>query len=124
MSTIYLPDSKQVLAMAQYGTDAAKQRMDEAIDSEEARDELIAGRAQEIATRRMQEMAPIDVVAGLQSCLENGAAKIIRQHMMNGHKDLVGAICMGLIEQYITNDSECMAQDWMDRIDRETGLEH
>lgn len=112
-------DSKQVMAMAEYAADRAKQKLDDAIDAEESREEMIAARAQEIETRRRQEMAPIDVVAGMQSVLENGAAPLIAKRLLQGDLASVGLYVQTLIHSYIHDDSEVMAQDWIERVERE-----
>lgn len=111
--------AKQATAMAEHATNAARAKLDDAIDAEEARDELIAARANEIYVKRMAEMAPIDVVAGLQSVLEDGSAPIIGRLYLAGDMEGVGQLVGVLIRSFIKSDSEVMAHDWMDRIDAE-----
>ena len=111
-------DSKQVMAMVSYATDRAKAKLDDAIDAEETRDELIAARTQELIVKRMADMAPIDIVCGLQSITE-AAAGVMRTHIMAGDMKVVGVMARALIHMFIEQDSEVMAQDWMTRIDRE-----
>jgi hypothetical protein len=110
--------AKQATAMAEFATDRAKARLDAAIDAEASRDELIAGRTQELVVKRMAEMAPIDVVAGMQSVVE-AAAAVIRPHILSGDKTAVGEMVCALVNLYIEQDSETMAYEWMRRIDRE-----
>lgn len=112
-------DSKQVMAMAEFESDRAKSKLDDAIDAEEAREELIAARAQEIELRRVTEMAPIDVIAGMQSALEGAAGALIANRLLKGDLASVGLCVQTLVHSYIKADSEVMAHDWMDRIDRE-----
>lgn len=112
-------DSKQVMAMAEFESDRAKSKLDGAIDAEEAREELIAARAQEIELRRVAEMAPIDVIAGMQSALEGAAGALIANRLLKGDLASVGLCVQTLVHSYIKSDSEVMAHDWMDRIDRE-----
>ena len=114
--------AKQETAMAEFATERAKSKMDSAIDAEQTRDELIAARAQEIETQRLLEMKPIDVVAGMQSILENGAAPLIGRLILAKDRDAVGTIVEGLIRGYIRDDSETMAHDWMERMDKEIAM--
>jgi len=111
-------DSKQVMAMAEFATDRAKAKLDDAIDAEETRDELIAARTQELIVKRMADMAPIDIVCGLQSITE-AAAGVMRSYVLAGDMNVVGVMARALIHMFIEQDSELMALDWMDRIDRE-----
>jgi hypothetical protein len=111
-------DSKQVMAMAEYESDRAKSKLDAAIDSEESRDEMIAARTQELIVKRMAEMAPIDIIAGLQSANE-GAAGAMRAHLLAGNVNVFGVMARALIHMFIEQDSEVMAQEWMERVDRE-----
>jgi hypothetical protein len=111
-------DSKQVMAMAEYEIDRAKSKLDATIDAEEAREELIAARAQELIVKRMADMAPIDIIAGLQSANE-GAAGVMRTHLLAGNTQVFGVMARALIHMYIEQDSEVMAHDWMDRIEAE-----
>lgn len=111
-------DSKQVLAMGDYVMESAKSKLDAAIDSEEARDEMIAARTQELIVKRIAEMQPIDIIAGLQSANE-GAAGVMRAHLLAGNMQVFGVMCRALVHMFIEADSEVMAQDWADRIDRE-----
>jgi hypothetical protein len=113
-----LIDSKQVMAMAEFETDRAKAKLDNAIDAEAEREEMIAARTQEIVLQRTAEMKPIDVVAGLQSITE-GAAAILRTHILAGDTAVVGVMVRSLVHLYIEQDSEVMAQEWMIKIDRE-----
>lgn len=110
--------AKQATAMAEFATDRAKQKMDSAIDSEETREELIAARTQELIVKRMAELAPIDIVAGLQGANE-GAAKVMRDHLLAGNVSVFGVMARALVHMYIEQDSEVMARDWMDRMDAE-----
>ena len=117
MSTV-LYCSKQASAMAEFATERAKAKMDAAIDAEESREEMIAARTQELIVKRMAEMAPIDIIAGLQSANE-GAAGVMRTHILAGNMQVFGVMARALIHMYIEQDSEVMANDWMSRIDRE-----
>lgn len=110
--------SKQAKAMGDYVTERAKSKMDAAIDAEETRDELIAARAQEIQVRRMLDMAPIDIVAGLQSATE-GAASAMRNHLLAGNMEVFGVMARALIHLYIEQDSEVMALEWIERVEKE-----
>lgn len=114
--------AKQATAMADYASDKAREKLDDAIDAEETRDELIAARAQEIETQRLHDLTPIDVVAGMQSCLENGAAPLIAKRLLEGDLATVGLYVQTLIYGYIHDDSEVMAQEWMLKLDREADL--
>jgi len=116
MSTLYC--AKQATAMTEFATDRAKAKLDNAIDSEESRDEMIAARTQELIVKRMAEMAPIDIVCGLQSITE-GAAGVMRAHVLAGEMAVVGIMARALIHLFIEQDSEVIAQDWMTKIDRE-----
>lgn len=111
--------AKQATAMAEYAADRTKAKLDAAIDAEESRDELIAARAAELTTQRMAEMAPIDVVAGLQSILEDSMAPFIAGAILREDFELVGKLAHGLIKTYIELDSEVMAHEWMERVERE-----
>ncbi|CAE6713469.1 hypothetical protein R75461_01170 [Paraburkholderia nemoris] len=110
--------AKQAAAMSEHATERAKSKMDNAIDAEEARDELIAKRTQELIVQRMAAMAPIDIVAGLQSANE-GAAEAMRAHLLAGNMQVFGVMARALVHMFIEQDSEVMAHDWLDRIDRE-----
>src|ERR1700758_6066 len=114
-----LIDSKQVMAMAEYASDRAKAKLDDAIDREESRDELIAARTQELVLQRMAEMKPIDIVAGMQSITERGGAPLIAKALLEGDLQTVGVYIRAAIGLYIEQDSEVIAHDWMDRIERE-----
>jgi hypothetical protein len=116
MSTLYC--AKQAAAMADFATERAKSKLDAAIDSEESRDEMIAARTQELIVKRMAEMAPIDIIAGLQSANE-GAAGAMRDHLLAGNVNVFGVMARALIHMHIEQDSEVMAQEWMERMDRE-----
>jgi hypothetical protein len=109
-------DSKQIKAMAEYEIDRAKAKLDNAIDSEESRDEMIAARTQELVVKRMADMAPIDIVCGLQSITE-AAAGVMRAHVLAGDMSVVGVMARALIHMFIEQDSEVMARNWMDKID-------
>jgi len=111
-------DSKQVMAMAEYSSDRAKAKLDNAIDAEETRDEMIAARTQELIVKRMADMAPIDIVCGLQSITE-AAAGVMRAHVLAGDMNVVGVMARALIHMFIEQDSEVMAMEWMTKIDRE-----
>ena len=104
--------------MAEYATDRVKAKLDDAIDAEETRDELIAARTQELIVKRMADMAPIDIVCGLQSITE-AAAGVMRSYVLAGDMNVVGVMARALIHMFIEQDSELMALDWMDRIERE-----
>jgi hypothetical protein len=110
--------AKQATAMADFATDRTKAKLDNAIDSEAARDEMIAARTQELIVKRMAEMEPIDVVAGLQSITE-GAAAILRTYILAGDTAVVGVMVRSLVHLYIEQDSEVMAEEWMLRVERE-----
>jgi hypothetical protein len=110
--------AKQAAAMADFATDRAKSKLDAAIDSEESRDEMIAARTQELVLKRMAEMAPIDIIAGLQSANE-GAAGAMRAHLLAGNVNVFCVMARALIHMFIESDSEVMAQEWMERVDRE-----
>jgi hypothetical protein len=109
---------KQALAMGEYVADRAKAKIDKALDDAESRDEMIAARTEELIAERKAAMAPIDIVAGMQSVMEVAAEKI-RPHLLSNRIDYVGAMVFALINLYIEQDSEVMANDWMDRIDAE-----
>jgi hypothetical protein len=117
MSTV-LYCSKQATAMAEFAADRAKSKLDDVIDAEESRNEMIAARTQELVIKRVAEMAPIDILAGLQGILEVGAERM-RPHILANRAEYVGAIVIALVNLYIEQDSEVMANDWMDRIDAE-----
>jgi hypothetical protein len=117
MSTV-LYCSKQASAMAEFATERAKAKLDAAIDADESRDELIAARTQELIVKRMAEMATIDVQAGMQSVLE-GLARMIGERLKKGDYEVVGIYVGSLIKLYIEQDSEVMANEWVDRIDAE-----
>jgi hypothetical protein len=114
--------AKQATAMAEFGTERAKAKMDVAIDAEETRDELIASRAFEIETQRLQAMAPIDVVCGMQSVLEDGGARMIAQKLLENDLATVGLYVRTLVHSYIKSDSEVLAHDWMERIEKQVGI--
>jgi hypothetical protein len=114
-------DEKQVMAMAEYHFDAAKEKMDAAIDSDESRDELIAARTQELIVKRMAAMDTMDIMAGLQYVNE-GAASVMRAHILTGNMHVFGLMARALIRMYIESDSEIVAQDWLERIEREANL--
>jgi hypothetical protein len=109
---------KQALAMGEYVADRAKAKIDKALDDAESRDEMIAARAQELIAERKAAMAPIDIMAGLQSANE-GSARALRDQLLAGNLNAVGVMTRTLIHMYIEQDSEVMANDWMDRIDAE-----
>jgi C4-dicarboxylate-specific signal transduction histidine kinase len=111
-------DSKQIKAMAEYEIDRAKAKLDNAIDSEESRDEMIAARTQELIVKRMAEMSPTDIVCGLQSITE-AAASVMRAHVLAGDMAVVGVMARALIHMFIEQDSEVIAMEWMAKIDRE-----
>lgn len=110
--------AKQATAMAEFATESVKSKMDSAIDSEESREEMIAARTQELIVKRMVEMAPIDIVAGLQGANE-GAAAVMRAHLLSGNMEVFGVMARALVHLHIEQDSEIMARDWMDKIDAE-----
>jgi hypothetical protein len=114
--------AKQATAMAEHATDRARAKLDTAIDAEETRDELIAARAFEIETQRLQAMAPIDVLCGMQSVLEDGGARMIAQKLLENDLATVGLYVRTLVHAYIKTDSEVMAQEWMARMDKEIAL--
>ncbi|MEM5294214.1 hypothetical protein VSR82_07710 [Burkholderia sp. JPY481] len=110
--------AKQATAMAEFATDRAQAKLDAAIDAEESRDELIAARKAELIQQRMAAMTADDVQAGLQSC-GAGLAAMLSESLRKGDHEMVGIYVRSLIGVYIEQDSEVMANDWMDRIDRE-----
>lgn len=110
--------AKQAAAMAEHATDRAKQKLDDAIENEASREEMIAARADELILKRKREMSLIDIVAGLQGASEHVAA-VIHPHLVSGDMHTFGAMCRALINLYIEQDSEVMAQEWMLRIERE-----
>lgn len=110
--------AKQATAMAEFETGRAKAKLDDAIESEESREEMIAARAEELILKRKREMSLIDIVAGLQSASEHVAA-VMNPHLVAGDMHTFGVMCRALINLYIEQDSETMAQEWMLRIDRE-----
>lgn len=114
--------AKQATAMAEFGTERAKSKMDAAIDAEETRDELIATRAQEIEAQRLLAMAAIDVVCGMQSVMEGGSAPMIARLILANDMAGVGVLVRALVHRYISDDSEVMAQDWMTRVEQEAKL--
>jgi hypothetical protein len=118
MSTYHVC-AKQATAMAEFSTDRARAKLDAAIDAEASRDELIAGRMQELIVKRMAEMAPIDVVAGMQSITERGSASLVAEALKANDFHRLGLYVKALIDLYIEQDSETMAYEWMRRIDRE-----
>jgi hypothetical protein len=111
--------AKQATAMAEFASDRARARLDAAIDAEASRDELIAARTQELVVKRMAEMAPIDVVAGMQSITEGGSASLVAEALKANDFHRLGLYVKALIDLYIEQDSETMAYEWMRRIDRE-----
>ncbi|MFM0263291.1 hypothetical protein [Paraburkholderia sediminicola] len=114
--------AKQASAMAEFSTERAKSKMDAAIDAEETRDELIAARAQELIVKRTAEMAQIDVVCGMQSVLEGGAARLIAERLLVDDLRTVGLYVRALVHEYIKTDSEVMAHEWMERMDKEVAM--
>lgn len=118
MSAVLNPDPKQVMAMSDFATESAKQKLDDAIDAEASREEMISARAEELILKRKREMSLIDIVAGLQSASEHVAA-VMHPHLVAGDMHTFGVMCRALINLYIEQDSETMAQEWMLRIDRE-----
>lgn len=114
--------AKQATAMAEHATDAARAKLDNAIDAEETRDELIAARAQEIEASRMLAMAPIDVVCGMQSVMEGAVGKMIAERLLADDPWTVGVFVRSLIHSYIKSDSEVLAHEWMDRMDKEIAM--
>jgi hypothetical protein len=110
--------AKQAAAMAEFATERAKSKLDAAIDSEECREEMIAARTQELIVKRMAEMAPTDIIAGLQSANE-GAAGAMRAHLLAGNVNVFGVMARALIHMHIEQDSEVMAQEWIERMERE-----
>lgn len=115
MSTLYC--AKQAEAMAEFATDRAKAKLDNAIDAEETRDELIAARTQELIVKRMAEMTLDDVRDALHSA--DGCVKLIRDALVRKDHAALTAFISGLVSYYISTDSEVMAQEWMTKIDRE-----
>lgn len=113
---------KQAAAMAEFSTERVKSKMDAAIDAEEQRDELIAARAQEIEAQRLLAMVPIDVVCGMQSVMEGGSAPMIANLLLANDMAGVGVLVRALVQRYISDDSEVMAHDWMDRMDKEVAM--
>lgn len=114
-------DPKALIARAEYATDRAKAALDDAIDVEESRDELIAQRAHEIELKRLALASRDDMIAGLHSALDmNGAS--IRAAFVTGDMTTLGRIVDVLIRAYIKTDSEIESTEWVERVEREAGL--
>jgi hypothetical protein len=111
-------DSKQVMAMAEYETSRAKAKLDDAIDAEETRDELIAARTEELVVKRMAEMSLDDITAAMHRVGDDTAA-LLRAHMLGSQPELLAPILRGMVRAFIEYDAELMAHDWMDRMDAE-----
>jgi hypothetical protein len=111
-------DSKQVMAMAEYETSRAKAKLDDAIDAEETRDELIAARTEELVVKRMAEMSLDDITAAMHRVGDDTAA-LLRAHMLGSQPELLAPILRGMVRAFIEYDSELMSHDWMDRMDAE-----
>ncbi len=109
--------AKQATAMAEFETDRAKQKLDDAIDAEASREEMIAARAEELIVKRTAELSLDDVRDALHSA--DGSVKLIRDALAGKDRDALFAFISGLVGHYISTDSETMAQEWMHRIDRE-----
>lgn len=109
--------SKQAAAMSEFATERAKSKMDNAIDAEAERDELIAARTEELVVKRTAELSLDDVRDALHSA--DGSVKLIRDALASKDRDALFAFISGLVGHYISTDSETMAQEWMLRIDRE-----
>jgi hypothetical protein len=122
MSTLHHHiDPKQLVARAEHESERAKASMDEAIDAEESRDELIAQRSHEIELKRLAFASRDDMVAGFHSAMDlNGAS--IRAAFITGDLTTLGRIADVLIRAYIKADSEVESVEWMERIEREAGL--
>lgn len=122
MSTLHHQiDPKALIARAEYERDHAKAALDDAIDADESRDELIAQRAHEIELKRLAFASRDDMVAGFHSAMDiNGAA--IRAAFIVGDLLTLGRIADVLIRAYIKADSEVESVEWMERIEREAGL--
>lgn len=111
-------DSKQVMAMAEYEADRAKAKLDDAIDAEETRDELIAARTQELIVKRMAEMSLDDIIAAMHR-VGDDTARLLRAHILGSQPELLAPVLRGMVRAFVEYDSEVMAQEWMERIDRE-----
>lgn len=122
MSTIFNPCAKQVMAMAEFHTERVKARLDEAIEAEAARDEIIASRAAEIEQRMLDQALPLDMVAGLHSATVGATARQLSFAFRTGDMTLIGRIVDRLIRDQIRLDAETDAQDWLERIEREARL--
>jgi hypothetical protein len=123
MSTLhYHVDPKQLAARDEYEADRAKSKMDSAIDAEEARQELIDARAQEIELPRMAAKSAADVIGGLNSAIEGAAGKAISEALLTNNYELIGKYVEALVVGYIQDDSNDMAVEWMERIERESML--
>lgn len=117
----YHIDPKSIQARADYATSSAKAALDDAIDADESREELIAQRAHEIELKRLAFASRDDMVAGFHSAMDlNGAS--IRAAFITGDLTTLGRIADVLIRAYIKADSEVESVEWMERIEREAGL--
>ncbi|NUY33264.1 hypothetical protein F0160_22530 [Paraburkholderia sp. JPY303] len=106
------------MSTVEYLADRAQAKREAAIEAEEARDELILQRAEELIKARGAAMAPMDVMAGLQSVM-SGLAGMIGESLRKGDLDIVGIYIKSAIDSYIESDSEVMAVECIERIERE-----
>ena len=122
MSTLhYHIDPKQLAARAEYATSSAKAALDDAIDDEAERDELIDQRAHEIELRRLALANADDMIAGFHSAVDANA-QAIRTAFVTGDLMTLGRIADVLIRAYIKADSEVESIEWLEKIEREAGL--
>ena len=119
MSAVFNPCAKQVMAMAEFHAERVKARLDEAIEAEAAREEIIASRAAEIEQRMLSQALPPDMVAGLHSAMVDAVARQFSFAFRTGDMALMGRIADRLIRDQIRNDAETEAQEWLQRIERE-----
>lgn len=112
-------DSKQVMAMAEFESRRAKEKIDDAIDRAESKEELIAARSQELEVARWADLTDLDVTAGMHSCLEDGIAPFIRRSIKSGDYDMVGRYVESLIRRVIKDECEQDAKTWVEKIDLE-----
>lgn len=122
MSTLHHHiDPKQLAARAEYDRDHAKAQLDDAIDADESRDELIAQRAHEIELKRLALASRDDMIAGFHSATDL-IGPAIRAAFIVGDLTMIGRIADILIRAHIKADSEVEAVQWLERIEREAGL--
>jgi hypothetical protein len=109
---------QRVSTATEYQSDREFSKRELAILAEQSRREEIATIAKETTDKRKAALEPLDVVAGMQS-ISTEAATVLRAHLLAGNVDIVGTMTRSLIDLYIEQDSEVMANDRMDRIDAE-----